>query len=117
MTKQDIDPKEQIALERFQMISDLLKDDIDQAKMVQLKKKIAADNNISVRTIERYYKAFREKGFSGLCPASKKGRTAGLPEGYDDLIQEAIALRREVPSRSVPLIIYTLEAEGKAPPG
>ena len=69
MTKQDIDPKEQIALERFQMISDLLKDDIDQAKMVQLKKKIAADNNISVRTIERYYKAFREKGFSGLCPA------------------------------------------------
>ena len=117
MTKQDIDPKEQIALERFQMISDLLKDDIDQAKMVQLKKKIAADNNISVRTIERYYKALREKGFSGLCPASKKGRTAGLPEGYDDLIQEAIALRREVPSRSVPLIIYTLEAEGKAPPG
>ena len=25
------------------------------------------------------YKAFREKGFSGLCPASKAGRTAGLP--------------------------------------
>ena len=85
--------------------------------MVQLKKKIAADNNLSVRTIERYCKAFREKGFSGLCQASKAGRTAGLPEGYDTLIQEAIALRREVPSRSVPLIIYTLEAEGKAPPG
>ena len=33
------------------------------------------------------------------------------------MIQEAVALRREVPSRSVPLIIYTLEAEGKAPPG
>lgn len=117
MNRQQTNQKEAKAVERFQMISELLKDDIDTAKMVQLKKKIAADNNLSVRTIERYCKAFREKGFSGLCPASKAGRTAGLPEGYDTLIQEAIALRREVPSRSVPLIIYTLEAEGKAPPG
>mgnify|MGYP003414295106 CR=1 FL=1 len=103
MNRQQTNQKEAKAVERFQMISELLKDDIDTAKMVQLKKKIAAENNLSVRTIERYCKAFREKGFSGLCPASKAGRTAGLPEGYDTLIQEAIALRREVPSRSVKL--------------
>ena len=83
MNRQETNPKEAKAVERFQMISELLKDDIDTAKMVQLKKKIAAENNLSVRTIERYCKAFREKGFSGLCPASKAGRTAVLPEGYD----------------------------------
>ena len=37
-----------------------------------------------------------------------------IPEA---LIEEAILLRREVPSRGVPQIIEILEMEGKAPPG
>lgn len=35
----------------------------------------------------------------------------------EELIAEAILLRREVPGRSVPQIIEILEMEGKAPPG
>ena len=40
-----------------------------------------------------------------------------LPENYDELIEEAKQLRREVPSRSVEKVITILELEGRAEPG
>lgn len=105
------------AVEKFQMIAELVKDGTDSAQKKELRERIAAESDISIRTVQRYEKAFREKGFTGLCPGRRTGQSSKLPEGYDELIQEAIQLRREVPSRSVSLIIFTLEAEGKAPPG
>ena len=99
------------AVEKFQMIAELVKDGIDSAQKKELREEIAAENDISIRTVQRYEHAFREKGFSGLYPTRRTGQSSRLPEGYDELIQEAIQLRREVPSRSVSLIIFTLEAE------
>ena len=40
-----------------------------------------------------------------------------LPKNYDELLQEAIQLRREIPSRSVDKIITILELESRVPPG
>ena len=43
--------QEQEALSRFQLIAPLLQEDLDDAKRLQLRKQIAQDNDISVRSI------------------------------------------------------------------
>ncbi len=106
------------ALSRFQMIAPLMQDGLDDAKKLQLRKKIAQDNGISLRTVYRYEKAYREGQFSGLKPATRqKHRSQKLPENFDKLLEEAIQLKREVPERSVEQIITILELEGQAAPG
>ncbi|MDD7680460.1 MAG: IS481 family transposase, partial [Stecheria intestinalis] len=106
------------ALRRFQMIAPLMDQTLDSAKKTATRRTIAEDNGISVKTIRRYESAFRSKGFSGLMPKSRKGSIdRRLPENYSEFVQEAIILKKEVPSRSVSQIITILEGERKAPEG
>ena len=106
------------ALERFQMIAPLLDEDLDPAKRIQLRRQTAEQNGLSEKTISRYERSFREGGFEGLKPKSGGPRNRNsLPENYDELIEEAKQLRREVPSRSVEKVITILELEGRAEPG
>ena len=56
--------QDQEALHRFQLISPLLQTGLDDARRLQLRRKIADENNISVRTLYRYEKAFAEKQLS-----------------------------------------------------
>lgn len=106
------------SLRRFQLISPLLQADLDDAKRIQLRKKIAEENHISVRSLYRYEKAFSERQFTGLKPADReKHRSQKLPENFEFLLEQAIQLRKEVPERSVAQIIYILETEGLAAPG
>lgn len=110
--------QEEEALRRFQLISPLLQTGLDDAKRIQLRKKIAEENNISVRSLYRYEKAFSERQFTGLKPADReKHRSQKLPENFLFLLEQAIQLRKEVPERSVAQIIYILETEGLAVPG
>lgn len=110
--------QDQEALRRFQLISPLLQPGIDDARKLQLRKKIAEENGISIRTLYRYEKFFSEQNFEGLKPT---GRTAHLstllPDNFPALLEQAIQLRREVPERSVSQIIYIMEAEGLVAPG
>ena len=106
------------ALERFQMIAPLLDEDLDPAKRIQLRRQTAEQNGLSEKTISRYEKAFREGGFEGLKPQSGGSRNRNvLPENFDELVEEAKQLRREVPSRSVEKVITILEMEGRVAPG
>lgn len=106
------------ALERFQMISPLLDPDMDEAKRGQLRREIASSHNLSERTLYRYEKSYRENAFAGLRPMNRKmRRSQRLPENWDEIIGEAIILKREVPRRSARQIIKILEIEGWAPPG
>ena len=110
--------REQEALQRFQLIAPLLQPELDSAKQLKLREEIARQNSLSVRTLYRYEKAYREPQFSGLKPTGReKRRSQRLPANYESLLQEAILLKREVPERSVRQIIYILELEGKAAPG
>lgn len=106
------------ALARFQMIAPLMDDSLDHAKRIQLRHQIATENDLSYKTIKRYDDAYQCNGFEGLKPKNHTPRNKdGLPENYDELLQEAIQLRREVPSRSVDKIITILELEGRVAPG
>lgn len=110
--------QEEQALTRFQLISPLLDESLDQAKRLDLRKQISMEHHISTRSLYRYESFYRENGFSGLKPMNHESRRAqSLPENFDELVKEAIQLKREVPSRSVAQIILILEMEGLVPPG
>ena len=65
--------QEQEALSRFQLIAPgCFRKNLDDAKRLQLRKQIAQDNDISVRSIYRYEKAYREGQFAGLKPAARE---------------------------------------------
>ena len=109
---------EEIAVNRHKVIAPILaamEEKADAAKIVLLKKEAYEQYGISRRTLMRWLTGYQEKGFEGLKPA---GRMSGAPGVIPEwLIDEAILLRREVPSRSIPQIIEILEMEGKAPTG
>lgn len=110
--------EEQEALHRFQLISPLLHMDLDDAQKLQLRKQIAQENGITIRSLYRYEKAYREGQFSGLKPATRqKHRSQRLPENFEFLVEQAIQLGKEVPERSVAQIIRILELEGHVAPG
>lgn len=106
------------ALRRYQMISPLLDEDLDEAKKIELREEIAQKNQISTRSLYRYEAKYREEAFSGLRPMNReKRRSQTLPDNWDEIVSEAIQLKREVPRRSVRQIIKILEYEGYALPG
>ena len=110
--------QEDEALRRFKLISPLLSDDLDEAKKIQMREKIATDNDVSVRTLYRYEKAWNSNEFQGLKPMERtKHRVQNLPDNFESLLAEAVQLRREVPSRSINQIILILELEGRVAPG
>ena len=105
------------ALRRYQMISPLLDPDMDDAKRCMLREQIALRENKSTRTLYRYEERYREAQFDGLMPKSRlKRRSQQLPENWDEIVAEAIQLRKEVPKRSVRQIIMILESEDYAAP-
>jgi len=112
------DWKEQIALQRHEIITPLLDESLDPQKKQQLRARQAEKNGLSTRTISRYEVAYQGGGFSGLKPKTKDKRPSPeLPENFEALLQEAILLKREVPSRSINQIILILEMEERVPPG
>ena len=116
--KETVSWQDRKASERFAMISPLLADDIDPAKKSQLRSRIAEANKISERTLYRLEAAWRRDGYSGLRPVNRQmRRSPKLPENFDEIIMQAVQLKKEVPSRSVARIILILEMEGWVLPG
>jgi transposase InsO family protein len=106
------------ALKRYRMIAPLLDADIDEAKRRQMREEIAEREGISKRSIYRYEEKYRKEQFEGLIPQNReKRRSQKLPDNWEEIIGEAIQLKREVPKRSVRQIILILETEGFAAPG
>lgn len=104
---------EDIAGKRLMMITPLLEENLDESTLIALKKKISTENDISYRTLSRYLKAYESEGFVGLKPKTNyKRSTNNLPDNFSEIVDHAIILRREVPSRSVNDIIKILELEG-----
>ena len=85
------------------MIAPLLDSSIDNARRVALRKKIAEDNNTTIRSLYRYEKAYRKDGFAGLRPSNreKQRRSRALPDNFQELLSEAVQLRRKFPNAPV----------------
>lgn len=107
---------DQIATERAEMLGPLLTPGLDPAKRSQIIHEICHRHGVSERSVRRYLQAYEAEGFVGLRPAGREYQ--GKPSSVDDhLVDQAIALRREVPTRSIRQIIRILEMEGLAAEG
>lgn len=105
---------EEIAVQRIQWLSPLLEPGLDPAKRKQIKANICEQTGWSERTVRRYEAKYKKDGFDGLKPKTKmRPRSDAIPA---NILEEAILLRREVPSRSVSQIIQILEWEEKVRP-
>lgn len=114
----DMRKPEEIAVERHKIIAPILaaiEEKSDAAKIVLLKKEAYEQYGISRRTLMRWLTGYQENGFEGLKPVARSN--AGSCVISEELIAEAILLRREVPGRSIPQIIEILEMEGRTPVG
>lgn len=109
---------ENIALERYKIISPILaamEEHADKGKIGFLKSEACGLAGVSRKTMNRWLSRYAQKGLDGLKYQSGSDISKRIIPG--ELVKEAILLRREVPSRSVPQIIDILEMEGKAPRG
>ncbi|MBR2088010.1 MAG: helix-turn-helix domain-containing protein, partial [Oscillospiraceae bacterium] len=105
----------EIAERRMSMIAPLVGVLSSPEEYYEKRREISVMYEISTRTLWRYVDAYNECGMDGLEP---KGKVPGQNVIVSkELLAEAIRLRREVPSRSVPTIIQILELEGKVTPG
>ena len=103
------------ALERFQIIASIVNEDLELSDRRQRMRKIAEDNGISLRTVERYYRDYLDNGIDGLMP-EVRGRklSATSSERFRIQLQQAIVLLRENPTRPVRMLIKTMVLEGYA---
>ena len=96
---------------RMAIIAPLLAPGLDKDSVRSLRETIIETNHVSQRTLDRYLHAYHMEGFNGLLPEGKSSETKyKIPP---DIVDAAIQLRRELPSRSIPTIIEILEMEGK----
>jgi putative transposase len=72
------------------------------------------ERRFSVRTFWQWWSDYRKDGLHGLVPES---RTSGPREITPELLEAAIAARKEIPSRSTVTIIDVLEMKGLSPRG
>lgn len=109
------DTQEAIAAARMELIAPLLTKGLDAGEARYLRQRISQEHGLSERTLRRYRNAYAQHGFDGLKPKTKGRNPSGvIPE---DMLEQAIYLRREVPTRSVSQIIQVLEWEHRILPG
>ncbi len=101
----------EIAVNRMQLIAPLVVDGLDLAKFIKLRREISSQSGLCERTLTRYVQSYLKEGFEGLYP-KKKSHFTTVGVISDEVLKEAILLRREVPNRSVSTIIQILEWEG-----
>lgn len=118
MKKVVIQKAETVAAERLKLITPLIGPELDRALVIERMKKIADEHAVSYRTLSRYLHAYQEHGFEGLKPKTpQKKEMSMLSPEFLELLEQAIILRRECPSRSVSDIIKILELEERVKPG
>ena len=108
--------REKIALARYELIAPLLDPDMPSAEKSAYRQSILerTEPQVSERTLRRYLQNYREQGLTGLYPRrrSDHGR---IRVASQDMLDEAIRLKRELPQRSVESLITILEVEGRVP--
>ena len=120
-------PEEQkrteIALFRYRLIAPLLDHPLSRGEIASHLKAVAAQcyqipyskrTTINADTIWRWYAHYKKQSFEGLKPQPRDdaGKSRRIPEG---VVQQAIALREELPSRSTPMIIEMLRRDPAVP--
>jgi transposase InsO family protein len=108
-----------IALFRYGLIAQLVHTPPDTGQQERLLREIAARTytipgstrtRVSITTLRRYLNTYREKGFEALRPGPRTD--AGTPRAFPpEVLDKAIALRKEQPSRTTQTIVDILQRD------
>ncbi len=102
--------RQEEARRKMEIIAPLLDPHLEKWERSAKKKQIAKDKGLSVKTVHRYYMKYTKGGYNALLPKEQvRIENRVIPEV---VIDEAIKMLKELPSRSVEDIITTLEVEG-----
>jgi len=117
--------RQAIANFRYGLIAPLVSRRLEVGEQAALMKEIASheysapdggQKKVSMRTLERYVRAYREGGWEALLPAPRADKLQSR-EIAEDVLNKAIALKKENPIRSVRQIIAILELARYVAPG
>ena len=110
------------AMRRFLLISPLLEPGLTEAEASARRRALLATRTpdgrrlLSARTLRRWQELYRTGGLEALHPRHRADR--GLVKTITpDVLDAAIALKEELPTRSVRAIVEILEQEGLLAPG
>jgi putative transposase len=122
ITLSETDPHDlntDIALFRYGLIAQLVHTPPDSGQQERLLREIAsrtytipgsARTRVSLTTLRRYLKTYREKGFEALRPGPRTD--AGTPRAFPpEVLEKAIALREEQPSRTTQTLVDILQRD------
>jgi putative transposase len=109
----------EIALFRYGLIAQLVHTPPGAGQQEHLLREIAARTytipgstrpHVSITTLRRYLKTYREQGFDALRPGPRTD--AGAPRAFPpEVLDKAIALREEQPSRTTQTIVDILQRD------
>lgn len=109
----------EIALFRYGLIAQLVHTPPDTGQQERLLREIASRTytlpdstrtRVSITTLRRYLKTYREKGFDALRPAPRAD--TGTPRAFPpEALDKAIALREEQPARTTQTIVDILQRD------
>jgi putative transposase len=111
------DPAEQTALDRYRVIAEAASERLTPAERGLLVRELAgrthessdgSRRDYSRATLDRWIRAYRAEGLDGLRPQPRSD--VGMVRRVPELLQEACALRRELPARSAAQISRILQA-------
>lgn len=116
------DPAEAVALYRAQLVGPLLRRALEHGELASALLELSTQRfqpprshgarTYSVATLERWYYAFKEGGLDALRPRARSDRGRGR-ELTDEQKTLLLDIRREHPQASVPVILRTLQADGR----
>ncbi len=122
ITLSDTDPHDlntDIALFRYGLIAQLVHTPPDAGQQERLLREIASRTytipgstrtHVSLTTLRRYLKTYRQKGFDALRPGPRTD--AGTPRAFPpEVLEKAIALREAQPSRTTQTIVDILQRD------
>jgi len=100
-----------MALARYETIAPLLEKDLEPAQWRERRERIKAEYGISERSLRRYVAAYRHAGYAGLTRRTRAD-AGSLRVMTEDVLSAAVALKEELPQRSIRAIQKILESEG-----
>jgi len=103
-------------IKRFELIAGLLNEDMDAFERRRLRARIMESSGMSARSLRRYIQIYKRYGCKSLAdkPRSDKGQPRSIRE---EIVEEAVKLRQELPTRSIRRIMQILEGEKLIKPG
>ena len=115
--------RETIALFWYDLLNPLLREGLDQAEKRKLMDEITSQEHVipystkrtvTAATVRRRLRAFRDGGFRALAPAVRADM--GKPRAVPDVVlQRALELKAELPTRSVRTIVELLQHDPALP--